>query len=310
MFLGDRSQVNWGAVTILLSSNHQIIQTMKKILVPCDFSKPAISAFRFALDVAAQSKGKVYLLNVVELPVLHDTVMMPVLNFEAEMLRELKEKAEQSFSKLISKHEKEGVKVVREVVFGPVSREILDFTKRENLDLIIMGTHGASGLREFVVGSNAEKIVRSSPVPVLTVKDYSKGAVKNIVFPNTLDTEHQEDLTMKVKALQNFFKAHLNIVWINTPINFSSDTETFSRLEAFAKRYMLKDYSIHVFNHRDEETGILEFTNSIKGDLVAMATHGRKGIGHLLNGSLAEDVVNHTKGLVWSYSLKNEPAAV
>ena len=111
---------------------------------------------------------------------------------------------------------------------------------------------------------------------------------------------------MKVKGLQAFFKAHLYIVWINTPLNFTSDTETFERLEKFAQRYMLKDYSLHVFNHRDEEAGILEFTNTVKGDIIAMATHGRKGISHLLNGSLAEDVVNHTRGLVWTYSLKNE----
>jgi K+-sensing histidine kinase KdpD len=112
---------------------------------------------------------------------------------------------------------------------------------------------------------------------------------------------------MKVKALQSFFKAHLHVVWINTPLNFTSDSETTKRLEEFAKRFMLKDYSIHVYNARDEEKGILEFTNKVKGDIIAMATHGRKGISHLLNGSLAEDVVNHTKGLVWTYSLKNEP---
>jgi nucleotide-binding universal stress UspA family protein len=279
---------------------------MKKILVPCDFSKPAINAFRFALDVAAQSKGTVYLLNVIELPVLHDTVVMPVLNFEEELLKELKEKAEKSFSKIQAKYSTEGVKVVGEVLFGTVSREIVEFVKREDIDLVLMGSHGSSGVREFIVGSNAEKIVRNSPVPVLVAKEYSKGSVRNIVFPNTLETEHQEELTMKVKALQNFFKAHLHVVWINTPLNFSSDTQTLKRLEAFAKRYMLKDYSIHVFNHRDEEQGILEFTKMIKGDIIAMATHGRKGISHLLNGSLAEDVVNHTKGLVWTYSLKNE----
>ena len=279
---------------------------MKKILVPCDFSKSAISAFRSALDIAGQSKGMVYLLNIIELPVLHDTVMMPVLNFEAELLKELKEKAEKSFSKLIAKYASEGPKVVGEVVFGPVSREIIDFTSAQKIDLVVMGSHGASGIKEFFIGSNAEKIVRNSPVPVLVVKDYSKRAIKNIVFPNTLDTEDQEELTMKVKGLQAFFKAHLHIVWINTPLNFSSDTQTLKRLENFAQRYMLKDYSLHVFNHRDEEAGILEFTNTVKGDIIAMATHGRKGISHLLNGSLAEDVVNHTRGLVWTYSLKNE----
>ena len=46
-----------------------------------------MNAFRFAMDIAAQSKGEVYLLNIIELPVLHDTVLMPVLNFEAELLR-------------------------------------------------------------------------------------------------------------------------------------------------------------------------------------------------------------------------------
>lgn len=171
-----------------------------------------------------------------------------------------------------------------------------------------MGSHGASGLREFFIGSNAEKIVRNSSIPVLVLKDYFKGPIKNIVFPNTLETEKQEDLTMKVKALQNFFKAQLHIVWINTPLNFTSDTITYERLNAFAKRFMLKDYTINIFNHPDEEKGILEFTRSVKGNLIAMGTHGRKGIAHLLNGSLAEDVVNHTKSLIWTYSLKNESA--
>jgi len=279
---------------------------MKKILVPCDFSRPAINAFQFALDIAVQSKGSVYLLNVIELPVLHDTVLMPVLNFEAELLNELKEKTEKSFHKIITKYSAERLNVVSDVVFGHPSTEIVECVRRQNIDLVVMGSHGASGIREFIVGSNAERVVRNSPAPVLVVKEYSRETIRNIVFPNTLETDDQEELTMKVKALQNFFNAHLHVVWINTPINFSSDTETLNRLEAFAKRFMLKDYTIHVFNHRDEESGILEFTKMIKGDIIAMATHGRKGISHLLHGSLAEDVVNHTRGLVWTYSLKNE----
>jgi nucleotide-binding universal stress UspA family protein len=173
-----------------------------------------------------------------------------------------------------------------------------------------MGSHGVSGLREFVIGSNAEKVVRNSPVPVLVVKDYYKGPIKNIVFPNTLDTENQEDLVMKVKALQDFFKATLHIVWINTPLNFTADAVTNERLEAFAKRFILKDYTIRVFNHTDEERGILEFSNSLKGDLIAMGTTGRRGIAHLVHGSIAEDIVNHSKGLVWTYSLQHSSVEV
>jgi nucleotide-binding universal stress UspA family protein len=167
---------------------------MKKILVPCDFSKPAISAFRFALDLARQSKGAVHLLHVIELPVLHDTVLMPVLNFEEELLRELKEKAETRFIKMTEKYKTEGVKVIFNVQFGAVSRMIQDYVEKEAIDLVVMGSHGASGVREFFIGSNAEKMVRHSRVPVLVMKDYYKGAIRNIVFPNTLDTEDQEEL--------------------------------------------------------------------------------------------------------------------
>lgn len=280
---------------------------MKKILVPCDFSKPAIHAFRLALDIAEQSKGTVHLLNVIELPMLHDSLLMPVLNFEEDLLKELKAKAETRFEKINEKYNTKNGKVITEVKFGAVTRMLLDYVRENGIDVVLMGSHGASGLREVFVGSNAEKMVRLSPVPVIVMKDYFKGTIKNIVFPNTLETEKQEDLLMKVKALQNFFKAKLHIVWINTPLNFTTDRLTLNRMESFAKRYMLKDYVIHVFNHTDEEDGILEFNKRIKGDLIAIGTHGRKGVSHLLNGSLAEDLANHSDSLIWTYSLKNEP---
>jgi len=277
---------------------------MKKILVPCDFSKQAINAYRSALHLAASSKGTIHLLNVVELPVLHDTVLMPVLNFEEELLNELKEKAEKEFKKITAKYDAEGVKVVFSVRFGAVTRMIMDYVQEQAIDVIVMGSHGVSGVREFLIGSNAEKIVRNSPVPVFILKNYFRGPIKSIVFPNTLDTEKQEDLVMKVKALQNFFKAELHIVWINTPLNFTSDTVTYDRLTKFAKRFMFKDYTIRIFNHTDEEQGILHYTQQVRGNLIAMGTHGRKGLAHVLSGSLAENVVNHTESMVWTYSLK------
>ena len=278
---------------------------MKTILIPCDFSKPAISAYRFALDVAGQSKGTIHLLHVIELPVLHDTVLMPVLNFEQALLTELREKAEAEFEKLAAKYNYGEAKVLFKVEFGPISKTILQYINEQPIDLVIMGSHGASGLREIFVGSNAEKIVRNSSAPVLVLKNYKKGPVNNIVFPNTLETEKQEDLVMKVKALQDFFKAKLHIVFINTPLNFTSDEITYDRLNRFAKRFLLKDYTVNVFNSRDEEDGIQHFARFVKGDLIAMGTNSRKGWARVVNGSLTEDIVNHTASAVWTYSLAN-----
>jgi nucleotide-binding universal stress UspA family protein len=278
---------------------------MKKILVPCDFSEQAIHAFRFAADIAAQANGEIHLVNVVEVPVLHDSVLMPVMAYEEALFKELREKAEKQFVKLIAKHAAHVRHVESKVIFGPVYRMLYDYIEDYGIDLVVMGTKGASGMKEILIGSNAEKMVRNSPVPVIAIKKYIKSStIKNIVFPNTLDTEKQENLVSKVKELQNFFKARLHIVWINTPTNFTRDSITYKRLNTFAKRFMLKDFTLNVFNDPYEEAGIVNFTKDVEGDMIVMGTHGRKGVAHLFSGSVAEDIVNHTECPIWTYSLK------
>lgn len=280
---------------------------MKKLLVPCDFSTPSLHAFQFALDAAAKSpNGTVHVLHVIELPVLHDSVLMPVLTFEQDLMAELREKTEKEFEILLTKYNKNSLEVITEVQFGKISDVIQQYTKDHAIDAIIMGSNGATGIREFFIGSNAEKVVRHATVPVLVLKNFYKGPIKHIVFPNTLETEAQEDLVMKVKALQHFFDAHLHIVWINTPLNFTSDSVTRKRLEQFAKRFQFKNYSISAYSHINPEEGILEFAKSVDASLIAMGTHSRKGISHMMYGSLTESLVNHTNMMVWSYTMKGE----
>jgi len=246
-------------------------------------------------------------LHVIELPVLHDSILMPVLTFEQDLMAELREKAEKEFEILLTKYNKNSITVITEVQFGKISDMIRQYTKDHAIDAIIMGSHGATGIREFFIGSNAEKVVRQATVPVLVLKNYYLGPIKNIVFPNTLETEAQEDLMMKVKELQHFFNAHLHIVWINTPLNFTSDSVTRKRLEQFAKRFQFKNYTISVYSHVDPEEGIIEFAKTVDGSMIAMGTHSRKGFAHMMHGSLTESLVNHTDMLVWSYTLKGEP---
>jgi nucleotide-binding universal stress UspA family protein len=89
---------------------------MKNILVPCDFSKPAISAFKFALDIAEQANGSIHLLHVVELPVIHDTVKSLVLPYEQDFKLKVKEITLDELSKLIKKYNHANVTVVADVV--------------------------------------------------------------------------------------------------------------------------------------------------------------------------------------------------
>ena len=193
---------------------------MKKILVPCDFTDSAIQAFKLAVEIAQKSKGEVSVLYVIELPVKYDTIMAPTLSFEEVFLKDAREQAEKNFSKMQAKWAKEGPKTKLYMEYGAVAPAIQRFIGEKKIDLVVMGTQGATGLKEFFVGSNTEKVVRRSAVPVISVKKQVKASsIKNIVFPNTLG-EDQEKLTLKVKALQDFFKAKLHIVYINTPANF------------------------------------------------------------------------------------------
>lgn len=274
---------------------------MKRILVPCDFSDPSVQAFKFALEVAQRSRGEVFLLNVVEVPIMHETVMMPTLYFEQAFMNDMKATAEKKFDKMKDKWAKDGPKISSFVELGATTTTIRQFIEDKKIDLVIMGTHGASGMREFLIGSNTEKVVRTSGVPVFAIKKAAKfESIKNIIFPNNLDLE-SESLTLKVKELQNFFDATLHVVYINTPVSFSPDVDSRKRLKDFAKRFMLKNHSLNIFNDIDHESGIKNFTKEMNGDLVAMATHGRRGLNHLMNGSVAEDVVNHIDCPIWTF---------
>lgn len=281
---------------------------MQKILVPCDFSKQAIDALRFALNIAERSKGEIHLLNVVELPIMHDTVLMPVLSFEADLLKELQKKAVSRFDKITEKYSHKKVQVKTKVVLGATSLMIQDYIKKHKIDLVVMGTRGASGLREFAIGSNTEKIVRNANAPVIAVKKYPRpGSIKDIVFPTDLnENENLKDIVSRVKDLQLFFKATLHIVKVNTPASFSQDVITDQKLKDFAIKYALKNYTVNIFNDLYEETGIVNFAHKIKAGMIAMGTHGRKGLVHAISGSLAEDIVNHVDSPIWTYTLSKK----
>lgn len=275
--------------------------TMKKILVPCDFSDPAIEAFKFAVSIAEKSSGTVHLLHVVELPVLYDSAA--VLSFEQAYMSDRKKEVLKGFKKIEEKYAKDvPITIKSHVEYGgavPVIRRMIAETKA---DLVVLGTHGAKGLKEFVVGSNTEKIVRSSPVPVISLKKTIK-SVKSIVLPTPPDFE-LEKLTLEVKELQSFFGATMHVLYVNTPARFRTDAQIKQSMKEFAKRFMLKNYTLNIYNDISEEDGIKNFSRDIKADIIAMRTHGRRGIAHLASGSIAEDVVNHIDCAIWTYVVK------
>ncbi|WP_135854211.1 universal stress protein [Halorussus salinus] len=136
-----------------------------RILVPTDGSGPADRAFEQALDLAATYDAALHLLYVVDVSSLAGefdavTVVEHLERSGRETVRGLRKRAEEA-----------GVEeVTTKVVEGTPYRTILDYADDEEIDLVVMGTHGRTGLDRYLLGSVTERVVRTADVPVLTVR--------------------------------------------------------------------------------------------------------------------------------------------
>ncbi|MCC9138361.1 universal stress protein [Pontibacter silvestris] len=294
---------------------------MKRILVPTDFSEQAKNAFEIAIAIARKTGASIKLLHVVEMPYssaygtttatstatggfispLNDSLAM---GQRQVYLQEMLEASKRQIRELKNSIVHDGVEVVEEVETDRVISYIKRTIKEDQVDLVVMGSKGASGFDEFLIGSNTEKVVRSAECPVLTVKkpqpDFNP---KEIVLASDFKREVSTAMG-KFKAFQNLFGARVHLVYINTPGAFESSGNLRQKLEETAKCNGLKDYTVNIYNDTVEEDGILHFARDIKADLIMMATHGRTGFAHLLSGSIAEDLVNHTSRPVLTFHLK------
>jgi nucleotide-binding universal stress UspA family protein len=276
---------------------------MKKILVPTDFSPASLQACKFAIDLAHAISAEVLLVHMVEIPVIHETTfgVQPYL-YAMEQVREAEETAAEEyerFRKEIASSVPVSFRAIHDEIITGIPKAVKDY----GVDLIIMSTHGASGLEEFIVGSKAEKIARYSPVPVIAIpKDALYQKIRNIVFANNLEP-NQDHLVGKVKQLQKLFDATLHILLVNTPHLFHGDAESRQLLHAFAADHAFSNFTLNVRDDQHERDGIVMFSKEIKADLIAMGTHGRRGLAHFIKGSIAEDVLNHVDCPVWTCRL-------
>ncbi|MGB5228094.1 MAG: universal stress protein [Eudoraea sp.] len=268
---------------------------MKKILVPVDFSEHAGYALEVAAKLAKDSGAEIIVLHMMGLSEAYLTKSESDEAAEAHFYMKLAKKRYETF---LNKPFLKGVKVTEMVQNYKIFSEINEVAKENNIDLIIMGSHGASGVSEIFVGSNTEKVVRSSDIPVLVIKEPSPlFTPKLVVYACDLRVESIKAYH-SARALFENWDLKLHLVYVNLPNEeFMSTGEIKKKAEFFLKvahngavpsnteMIYVSDYSI--------ERGIFNHANDIQADLIAIPTHGRSGIAHFFKGSIGEDVVNH-----------------
>lgn len=274
---------------------------MKKILVPTDFSEQAENALKVAVQLAKKYDSEIYLLHMLELPLQEMDVMnTPSALPEAMFFMKL---AQQRFEAILAKDYLEGIKVHDIVKNYPSFSGIIDTCHEHEVNLIVMGSYGASGFKEMFVGSNAEKVVRTSNIPVLVIKNnHAEFSIDRFVFASDFKKDNKETYRQATEFAKSF-DAKMYLLMVNTANNFISTSEANKRVHEFIKDYDFKNYSVHIYNDESVEMGVLNFAKEIDADLIGISTHGRQGISHFFNGSIGEDVVNHAKRPVITFKI-------
>jgi nucleotide-binding universal stress UspA family protein len=260
---------------------------MKKILVPIDFSKPSEYAARMAAKIAKKTGASITLIHLIELPSgVSDMGYRSRFSIPESMLylRKTKEKVLEFKKSFFS----EDLTVAYFIKLNNPFDGIIKYADKIDADLILMGSKGHSKFEEIMIGSNTEKIVRSSKVPVIVVKrDSKKFSLKNLVFASNFKKENKEVFT-KFLNFANAFNSKIHLLRVNTPSQFESTFTTEQKMKNFIKEYNLPKYSLNIYNDTSIEKGIINFSRENKADLIALSTHGRSGISHLFSESVAK----------------------
>lgn len=262
---------------------------MYKILVPVDFSKKSEFAVKMSAQIGKKIKSEIHLLHLVELPSgIVDMGAGSNFSIPASMmyLRKVKEKIihlKNTFfdSDHIIKYS---------IKFENPFEGIRNYTQKNDINLIVMGSKGVSDFEEMIIGSNTEKVVRTSNIPVVVVKtDNDKFKFKKLVFASNFDDENKAAF-LDFLTFAKKFNSQIHLLKINTISNFESSYTTHKKIKDFVKGFNLKRKTITIYNDASVVKGIINFAKEIDADVIALTTHGRSGLSSLFNGSIAKSV--------------------
>ncbi|WGH77070.1 universal stress protein [Tenacibaculum tangerinum] len=279
---------------------------MKKIIVPVDFSEYSENALRTAAFLAKQKEAEVLAVHMLELS--NAVISQSESAVQQEMVFYLK-LAEKRFNEFLQKEYLSDVKVTPIIKHFKIFSELDDLAKNEEADLIIMGSKGVGGVKEILVGSNTEKVIRHAHVPVLVIKEEPIASkIEKVLFACDFSDEDVEPY-MKAKKFFKNLDAKIEILYVSTPNSkFKSSKELEDRMmhffnqtdekhqDSIPKVKMVSDYSV--------EKGVFYYANKENSDILVVATHGRKGITHFFEGSISEDIANHSKLPVLSFKVQ------
>jgi len=273
---------------------------IRSILVPTDFSANAMKAALYAASVAQKSGAMVYLLHVIE-PVtdsirqpypMHDRLLEEIAN---NRIKEMK--TFQSDMAVACP----GIKTETEIAKGMTITSILDFAEGQQIDLIVMGTKGATGLKEILMGSVAAGTFGRSKIPVLAVPDEYVFEVPDAVLFATNHFEENKDLLNKIVEVANLFSASIHVaVFVDTDTAEASDYIYNTRqlnhyLDFLRNTFPDVAFNAELLEGSEFEETIEKYDTKNEVDIIAMITYPKSFWERLMKKSVTKKMAFHSK---------------
>ncbi|WP_299159913.1 universal stress protein [uncultured Tenacibaculum sp.] len=269
---------------------------MKKIIVPVDFSIHSEYALQTAAFLAKQANAEIIVVHMLE---LSNAIVSKSESYAQKETFFYLKLAEKKFNSFLQKEYLIDIKVTPIIKHFKIFSELDELAREENVDLIIMGSKGVSGLKEMFVGSNTEKVIRYAHVPVLVVKEEPiTENFEKVVFACDFSDDDIDPL-LRAQAFFKSLNSTLELVYVQTPsAKFKSTFELKEKIQQFLDKLGEVSFSkeqIHIVSDYTVEEGLRYYVNTHQIDMLVIATRGKKGIAHFFEGSITEDVANHSK---------------
>ena len=285
---------------------------LQKILFPTDFSRCADQALAHAVFLAEKYEAEIHVLHVVTLFNDQPSIINNEITETEVTIRKLEDIAEKQLNKVVDAESSDYMKIIaatkREISSAPA---ILQYASDNNIDLIVMGTHGRRGLGHLLLGSTAEEVVRLAACPVFTIRELKEPKpvtkVNNILVPVDFSNYSKSALTYASEIALSY-NAQLQVLHIieetmHPAFSISGKSSIFDLVpgikEDSKKRAnkMVKEvvsdkvkFDLYIKGGR-AASDIIKFAKENSSDLIVIATHGLTGLEHMLLGSVTEKVV-------------------
>lgn len=269
---------------------------IKNILIPTDFSKTGLLALEHASFMARLYKANLYLLHVIEITENTFDIYSPVI--QIKNLDEIEKIALNQLEALSARIKKEyNIKATILCSRGNISAEIVTAVTNNDIDLVVMGTHGANGFNEFFIGSNAHKTVTVCPCPVITVQSHAKKlGFTDIVLPidDTLYSRQKVDYAI---TLAKKYGSRIHILGLIEK-NGKTDPNKFKikldSIEKVVKKAGLA-YDCKTIKDGNLAEAAMKYSKKTKAALIVILTGHESDITGMFLGAFAKQIVNHSK---------------